>query len=295
MEQCNYGTAVFGNEMYVVGGCYNVCLKEYIHPFGFRYNPMTNKWTTINPMQQDRCRFSLNFVGSYLYAIGGASEYDESEEVWLQELDIETSNSERYDPETDTWEYITAIPENRTQHAGAGHKDFLYVAGGLERHRVLSTFWRFDPKTNKWEPLPDMLCPRADHVILVIDDKLYVCGGWCEDYQTENRRLVETIDVFDIELCTWKTVTKIPTPKYHAGIVAIETKIYIIGGFYSDAMFDRASSSIECYDIGRSEWSNLDRYPQNTWECTCVSLYIPKCRDDMEVLVDDNNDEEGPP
>lgn len=52
VEQCNYGTAVRGNELYIVGGCYNVCLKEYIHPFGFRYNPMSNKWLTIAPMQQ---------------------------------------------------------------------------------------------------------------------------------------------------------------------------------------------------------------------------------------------------
>lgn len=294
VEQCNYGTAVYGNEMYVVGGCYNVCLKEYIHPFGFRYNPMTNKWTTINPMRQDRCRFSLNFVGNMLYAVGGASEYDESEDVWVQDLDHNTSNSERYDPETDTWEYITGIPEYRTQHAGAGHEEFLYISGGLERQRVLSTFWRFDPKEDKWEPLPEMLCARADHVMLVIEGKLYVCGGWCEDPQSDNRRLVATIDVYDIELRTWKTVTTVPIPKYHAGIVAIETKIYIIGGFHSDAMFDRASSSIECYDIERNEWSNLDRYPQNTWECTCVSLYIPKFRDDMEVLMDENTEEDGP-
>lgn len=52
VEQCNYGTAVKGNELFIVGGCYNVCLKEYIHPFGFRYNPMSNKWQTIAPMQQ---------------------------------------------------------------------------------------------------------------------------------------------------------------------------------------------------------------------------------------------------
>lgn len=54
VEQCNYGTAVKGNELFIVGGCYNVCLKEYIHPFGFRYNPMTNKWQTIAPMQQGK-------------------------------------------------------------------------------------------------------------------------------------------------------------------------------------------------------------------------------------------------
>lgn len=56
VEQCNYGTAIKGNELFIVGGCYNVCLKEYIHPFGFRYNPMSNKWLTIAPMQQGMFR-----------------------------------------------------------------------------------------------------------------------------------------------------------------------------------------------------------------------------------------------
>lgn len=289
VEQCNYGTAVLGNELYVVGGCYNVCLKEYIHPFGFRYNPMTNKWTTIAPMQQDRCRFSLNFVGNSLYAIGGVSETDESEDFVFF---LDESNSERYDPDTDTWQYIAKLPENCTQHAGASYANYLYICGGLERNRVLSSFWRYDPKFEQWEQLPDMISPRADHVMLVVDNNLYVCGGWFEENQTENRRLVETIDTFDPIERIWKVVTSIPTPKYHAGIVAVETKIYIIGGFYSDSMFDRASSTIECYDIVKNEWSNLDRYPQNTWECTCVSLYIPKFRDDMEVMMDENANED---
>lgn len=289
VEQCNFGTAVRDSaELYVVGGCYNVCLKEYIHPFGFRYNPVTNKWQTISPMQQDRCRFSLNWVGSHLYAIGGASEYDEADDAWL---DLESSNSERYDAEVDAWEYIRAIPENRTQHAGACHSDHLYITGGLERQRVLSTCWRYDTKSDEWETMPDMLCPRADHAMLVIDNKLYVCGGWCDDPTSDNRRLVETIDVFDVETRAWQTVTGIPTPKYHAGIGAVGSRIFIIGGFYADAMFDRASSTIECYDIERDEWSNLDHYPQNTWESSSVSLYIPKFRDDMDVLKIDENHE----
>lgn len=289
VDQCNYGTAVFRNELYVVGGCYNVCLKEYIHPFGFRYNPMTNKWTTIAPMQKDRCRFSLNFVGDALYAIGGASEIDEIDgDLWL----MNESNSERYDPEIDSWIFIPPIPENRTQHSGASYSNFLYISGGLERQRVLSTFWRYDTIKSKWESLCDLRSPRADHVMLIINKKLYVCGGWYEENH-DHRRLEDRIDVYDPDALDadgqWIHVTHIPTPKYHAGIVAIDTKIYIIGGFYSDSMFDRSSSTIECYDVLTDEWTNLDRYPQNSWECTCVSLYIPKFRDDMEVLMDSIN------
>lgn len=272
IEQCNYGTAILANELYVVGGCYNDGPKEFIHNFGFRYNPIMNNWTTIKPMQQDRCRFSLNCVDEFLYAIGGASEHDDSEE-------IETLNAERYDPNLDCWQYIPSIPENRSQHAGTSYRDTLFISGGLERQRVLSTFWKYDTKSEFWKPLPDMITARADHVMLVIEDKIYVCGGWCEEQLAENRRLVETIDVFDMELNMWKTLTHIPTPKYHAGIVALNKKIYIIGGFLSDSMFNRSSSTVECFDIDRNEWTDLDPYPQNMWEGSCVSLYIPKHRE----------------
>lgn len=62
VEQCNFGTVVRDNELFVVGGCFNQSLQEYIHPFGFRYSPRYNKWTTMAPMQRERCRFSLTVV-----------------------------------------------------------------------------------------------------------------------------------------------------------------------------------------------------------------------------------------
>lgn len=66
VEQCNFGTSVLDNELYVVGGCFNQSLQENIHPFGFRYSPRYNKWSTMAPMQKERCRFSLNEVNGRL-------------------------------------------------------------------------------------------------------------------------------------------------------------------------------------------------------------------------------------
>lgn len=70
IKQSSYGTAILNNQVYIVGGSYDISLEEYIHPFGFRYNPIEDKWFTIGPMKQDRCRFSLNVVGQYLIAVG---------------------------------------------------------------------------------------------------------------------------------------------------------------------------------------------------------------------------------
>lgn len=144
--------------------------------------------------------------------------------------------------------------------------------------------WQFDvTEHGVWTRLADMPTARADHVMFVVNDTLIVCGGWNNDPDGEGRQLVATIDVYDAVKREWSVMTSVPTPKYHAGIVALDECIYIVGGFHSESMFDRATSTVECYDMRRNEWTVLDTYPQKIWEFNCVALYISKFRNDKEV------------
>ncbi|CAH0554894.1 unnamed protein product [Brassicogethes aeneus] len=277
VEQCNFGTAVFNNELYVVGGCFNQSLQENIHPFGFKYSPRYNKWSTLAPMKIERCRFTLNVVDDMLYAVGGASEADE----------FETSTCECYNPILDSWFMVQPLPAFISQHAGASYQgNFgfqLYISGGIDRDNVQSNMFCYDVNNDEWRYCQAMLKARADHVMLTIGKLLYVCGGWTED-ESRSRVLVDTIDAYDVENDCWFVVTRVPTPRYHAGIVSVGDKIYFIGGFHSDAMFDKDTAAVETYDIDKDLWTTEDKYPQDIWEHTCATLFIPKCRDDMEVI-----------
>lgn len=62
-----------------------------------------------------------------------------------------------------------------------------------------------------------------------------------ENGETGNRVLADTIDCYDPAEDSWRSVTRVPTPRYHAGIVAVKNCIYFIGGFHNDALFDRAT------------------------------------------------------
>ncbi|XP_018320287.1 kelch-like protein 26 [Agrilus planipennis] len=279
VEQCNFGTAVFNNELYVVGGCFNQSLQEDIHPFGFKYSPRYNKWTTMAPMQIERCRFSLNVVGNKLYAVGGVSE--------LEDITNEMSACECYDPHSDSWHNIPSLPEHKTQHAGATYEkeDLLFVSGGMDRDIVVSTMYCYNSITSTWRTCSPMLTPRADHAMLCLKHKLYVCGGWMEESDTRARILIDSIDAYNILEDSWEVVTRIPTPRYHAGIVIVDNKIYFIGGFSNDDIFDRRDiSNIDCYDVEKNVWTTESKYPQVVWEHTCATLYVPKYRDDLEVL-----------
>ena len=43
---------------------------------------------------------------------------------------------------------------------------------------------------------------------------------------------------------------------------------------------------IERFDLTKCEWSTVERYPQDIWEHVCATLFIPRCREDMEVISD---------
>lgn len=92
------------------------------------------------PMQQERCRFSLNVVGDRLYAVGGACESDDSEDG-VNEIEG-NSACECYNPHSDSWEFVNPLRGSRTQHAASSYAHYLFVSGGLDRDTALSSMWR---------------------------------------------------------------------------------------------------------------------------------------------------------
>lgn len=228
VKQGAFGIAVLNNCIYVIGGSYDISLEsEDVHPFGFRYDPLTSEWNTLKPMNFDRCRFSLNVSGDSLIAVGGYSEgiFDRLE-------DQAVSSVEKYNPERDEWIMLKPMPEYRSRHAGASYKNKLFISGGVDQFgNVMDSFFEYDLTTDEWEKRAN-ITPRADHVMLRFEKKIYLCGGWEEvDGQ---RRLLSAIDCFNCETSTISVVTHIPTPRFHAGIAIFNNKIYFVGGFAAD-------------------------------------------------------------
>jgi hypothetical protein len=116
------GAAALGNLVYAVGGIPGVATDLATVE---AYDPATNSWSTKRPMSTPRGGPAVVGVGSgapgcggYLFALGGG---------WTQY----TEAAERYDPATDTWQPITALPAaRRTLFAAYSPSTFALVAGG---------------------------------------------------------------------------------------------------------------------------------------------------------------------
>ncbi|XP_070132383.1 kelch-like protein 9 isoform X1 [Drosophila bipectinata] len=272
----NFGTAVLNNELYIVGGSYDVCLKEYIHPFGFCYCPLRDAWVSIAPIQVDRCRFSLNAVGKkHLYAVGGIMEHDDFSEETMRRI----SNVERYDITQNSWTFMPRLQENRSQHAGVVVGKKLYISGGIYLANILDSMWCLDTTTETWHQLASMPTPCCDHVLVAIDNRIYACGGWRESV-TESRVLVQHIYAYDIETNVWSRETQIPAPKFYSGVTVMRRTIFFVGGLDSTESIDRASSETMAYDLdSKTWWHRKDSWdtPNDVWESTCATIYVPIC------------------
>jgi len=274
VECCNVGVAVLHNQLYVVGGCFNQGLQENIHPFGFCYNPRQDKWTTISAMVRERCRFTLTECGGKLFAIGGCSESIEMED----DVSVEV-----YCPDIDSWQVTARLPGgNRSQHASVKRRERILVSGGLDHDTVLDTILEYRPEEDNWSTLTRMPRPRADHTMILYDDMVYLVGGWRDS--GEGRVLIAEVDRYDVLADRWAVETTVPTPRFHAGVTKVGGKLFIIGGFLDDDMFDRATGVTDCFDLNTGQWMAEKAYPHDVWEHACVSLNVPVCREDMEIV-----------
>jgi N-acetylneuraminic acid mutarotase len=293
VDQCNFGSCVFDNLLYVIGGCFNQCsslTEEHVHPYGFRYDPLSDSWTTISPMMTERCRFPLIVCGGLIYALGGVSCEEEDERGNVRD-ESPSSPCEAYDPVSDSWASILPIPggNQRSQHAAVAVDDrFIFISGGLDSSdNVLDSMYCFDTKLKSWSIKPSLPTPRADHTMICYGNRIIVCGGWCEE--NDGRRiLISSVESFDLVTESWDpvVVTDIPTPRFHSGIVMKGDILWIMGGFVSDDSFDdRGCGLIECFNLKTKEWSTPSAYPQDIWEHSTAVLYVPTSRREEDADV----------
>src|SRR5262249_50093446 len=105
------------------------------------YNPKTDSWSSVAPMNTARERLCAASVDDILYAIGG---YNGS---YLKSV-------EAYDAKSDKWSIVAEMSTPRAGASAVSFSGLLYVFGGLNGSVYLNTMEEYNPKTNTWRLLP---------------------------------------------------------------------------------------------------------------------------------------------
>jgi N-acetylneuraminic acid mutarotase len=176
-----------------------------------------------------------------------------------------------YDPAADRWTKKTpmALPSHHV--ALASLNDKIYAFGGFVLPSTgppawvpIDNAWEYDPTRDAWRPLAPMPTKRGAAVAAAVNGKIYVIGGAAMHpgsretglHPTRPHRSVDTVEEYDPATNTWRARSPMPTARNHAGVGAVDGKVYVIGGRVGAAFIGVASNTnlVEEYDPTADQW-----------------------------------------
>lgn len=92
-KRCRLGVATLNGQLYAVGGYDGNVFLKTVECF----DPSTNKWTYVRPLNKKRSRVAVAATYGKLFAIGGYDGVTNLKSV------------EMYDPESDTWTMVAPM------------------------------------------------------------------------------------------------------------------------------------------------------------------------------------------
>ncbi|NXC43852.1 KLD7A protein, partial [Penelope pileata] len=124
------------NYLFVVAGCEGLGRAQRPSNRVFCYDPLTDIWREICPLNQARPHCKLVALDGCLYAIGGECLY----------------TVERYDPRHDRWAFAAPLPHDTfaVAHTATVCGGEIYVTGGTLRYVLL----RYTARTDSWAVSP---------------------------------------------------------------------------------------------------------------------------------------------
>jgi N-acetylneuraminic acid mutarotase len=115
---------------------------------------------------------------------------------------------------------------------------------------------RVTPPPNTWRSRAHMPTPRRSLAAVTLNDRIYALGG-CERANTNPYAPCPSgaVEEYDPTTDSWTTKAPMPTPRSDLAAVALDGKIYAIGGLSSDSLYSGVKV-VEVYDPASDVWTS---------------------------------------
>ncbi|XP_076828171.1 kelch-like ECH-associated protein 1A [Brachyhypopomus gauderio] len=233
------GACVLFGLFYAVGGR-NLSLESNVDSAALScYNPMTNQWTQLAPLNMPRNRVGVGELDGSIYAIGGSHGSTHHNTV------------ERYDPEANRWTFVSPMSVARLGAGVAACGGALYVLGGFDGENRWNTVERYQPDANTWQHVAPMATVRSGLGAACLDTFLYAVGGY------DGHAQLHTAERYNPARDVWETVASMSHCRSAHGITVYQGRLFVFGGFNQGGFV----SSVECYCPGSNQWTYVTDMP----------------------------------
>lgn len=213
-------------------------------------------WRTQAPAPQARFEAQGAAVNGKLYVLGG---------FYASSPIRATRRSDVYDPATNTWQRIADMPETITHAAQAVDGETIYLVGGyVGDHPGPSTarVWKYNTRTNTWSAGPSLPAARGAGAAVRVGRNLHFFGGATRTAGTTDDTDRANHYVLALDGGTqWTSATALPNPRNHLAGVALDGKLYAIGGQYRHDEGTTNQNQVDVYDPATKTWTRAANLP----------------------------------
>ncbi len=199
------------------------------------YDASINSWTARTPMPNAVTSGNSHGINDQVYVFGGVNNL-----------------VQRYDPLADSWLQVGSSPD-RYGAASVVVDGLVYLIGGVRRNvtgsNLSSQLDIYNPADNSsiiGPPAP-IRCDGSGAA--AIDDIIYLTGGCA---------LSSQVHAFDTNTGTWSQTTSMPVALAYHQSIAVNGKLYVMGGYRTDSAGVRAArAQTYVFDPSTTQWETL--------------------------------------
>lgn len=209
-------------------------------------------------------------------------ELEDIEDVPEKESEVYSKTMERYDINTNTWEYVNNLNIKRSNPFVASSLDNknIYVFGGVKNNNldIISESEYYEVDLDNWNFINSMPTPRFAGMTVNVNDVIYTIGGISFNEKNNKLQVSRALESYN-EISGWQTLTSMPIvnegtlSETSYGIcfgfaihVVINSKnyIYVVSGIReildssSDISFENFNDRILRYCIEDDIWEYTD-------------------------------------
>ena len=191
------GAAVvnFQGFLYLIGGEEDKEAVSSVH----KYNPDTNLWQEVAPMNVSRAGVCAVADKETMYAIGGYANN--------QTLDV----VERFDAKMNSWCRVASTLEKKLLPFGAVLNARVFLFGGVTRPQSSDSFHAsssiemYDPTSNMWTAIQNTSLPTRFFSVTSFKGNVYVIGKWNQESSHDY-----FLQIYDVEKNEWRHCASVP-------------------------------------------------------------------------------------
>ncbi len=257
--------AAAGGKMYVFGG-YDAGKPKGIV---YEYDPASDAWTKKKPMALPAHHMAIVEHGGKLYVFGGFVLSTQGPSAW-----VPIGTVWQYDPATDNWKALAAMPTPRGASAAGVVGDKIYVIGGAANapgesglrggaaQQVLGTVEEYDIAKDEWRSRSPMLVPRNHAGAGVVNNKIIVAGGRIVAAWITMASNTDVVEEYDPAADRWSALrARMPTARSGGAAVVWNGRLLYAGGEFQDSRMMAAFRALEAYDPVTNAWTLMPSMP----------------------------------